>query len=98
MKRAGTIAMVMAGGLAALFALLGSLPVAGSAPEPRPERTWTRTRFSTLTSEVWRYGARFERRDLEPVPNNNPFPSPSRGATAPAAWRSARGATSCTWC
>lgn len=83
MKRAGTIAMVMAGGLAALFVLLGSLPVAGGAPEPRPERAWTRTRFSTLTSEVWRYGARFERRDLEPVPDNNPFPEPQPGRDRP---------------
>ena len=39
-------------------------------------RVYHGTRFTTLTSEVWRYGAKFVRRDLAPVPNNNPLPEP----------------------
>ncbi len=35
-----------------------------------------RTRFSTLTSRVWRYRQPFERHDLEPVPTNHPEPEP----------------------
>lgn len=35
-----------------------------------------RTRFSHLTSEVWRYGASFVKRDLPPVANNNPQAEP----------------------
>ncbi|RLB46271.1 MAG: hypothetical protein DRJ42_28055, partial [Deltaproteobacteria bacterium] len=34
------------------------------------------TRFSTLTSRVWRYRQPFERHDLEPVPTNHPEPEP----------------------
>ncbi len=36
------------------------------------EPLWYRTRFDRLTSEVWRYRQPFQRRDLKPVPNNNP--------------------------
>ncbi|MEZ6077819.1 MAG: hypothetical protein R3C56_19745 [Pirellulaceae bacterium] len=31
------------------------------------------TRFDRLTSEVWRYRQPFQRRDLQPVPANNPY-------------------------
>lgn len=34
------------------------------------------TRFSALTSEVWRYRQPFVRRDLDPVTNQNPHPEP----------------------
>ncbi len=36
----------------------------------------TRTRFSHLTSNVWRYGQPFVKHDLPAVPNNNPNPEP----------------------
>tara|TARA_B100000959_G_scaffold165849_1_gene173717 strand:+ start:3793 stop:6882 length:3090 start_codon:yes stop_codon:yes gene_type:complete len=35
-----------------------------------------RTRFSHLTSAVWRHGQSFEKNDLTAVPNNNPNPEP----------------------
>lgn len=38
--------------------------------------TVRRTRFSHLTSPMWRYGQPFPRLDLAPVPNNNPHPEP----------------------
>ena len=31
------------------------------------------TRFDRLTSDVWRYRQPFQRRDLQPVPANNPY-------------------------
>ena len=34
------------------------------------------TRFSHLTSSVWRHGRQFVKHDLAPVPNNNPNPVP----------------------
>ncbi|MCP4784847.1 MAG: hypothetical protein GY903_21965 [Fuerstiella sp.] len=34
------------------------------------------SRFNRLTSEVWRYGQQFQRRDLQPVPANNPHAEP----------------------
>ena len=53
--------------------LLGDLALATSTAAPP---SWRRTRFSAQTSHVWRYRAPFERRDLRPVPNNNPHPEP----------------------
>lgn len=38
--------------------------------------TRRRSRFDKLTSEVWRYRQDFQRRDLSPVPNNNPTATP----------------------
>lgn len=35
-----------------------------------------RTRFSGLTSDVWRYGQPFVAKSLTPVANNNPYPEP----------------------
>lgn len=43
-----------------------------SAKQSTSESKWRRSRFDRLTSEVWRYRQSFKRRDLKPVPNNNP--------------------------
>ncbi|MCW8918808.1 MAG: hypothetical protein OQL08_08350 [Gammaproteobacteria bacterium] len=50
--------------------------LSSAAPAP----AYQRSRFDRLTSEVWRYGARFEPRDLTPVANNVPghVPQPHR--------------------
>ncbi len=57
--------------------------VVGAASAPRSSLVsgdrapvHTRTRFSQLTSDVWRYRQPFVRRELSPVPNNNPLPEP----------------------
>ncbi|MCK6545719.1 hypothetical protein L6R52_07615 [Myxococcota bacterium] len=69
----------LAGGLFVLTALASGLFThVGAAPRPEAPsaKAHERTRFSGLTSEVWRHGRSFEARDLAPVPNNNPYPEP----------------------
>ncbi|MCC7334220.1 MAG: hypothetical protein IT422_03955 [Pirellulaceae bacterium] len=41
--------------------------------EKPEQRAPVGTRFDRLTSEVWRYRQPFQRRDLQPVPANNPY-------------------------
>ena len=78
MKPRRLLALSACGTLAAVFALLAALSSRERAlegPQPSPPR-YLGTRFSALTSDVWRYGAPFVRQDLAPVPNNNPLPEP----------------------
>ena len=78
MKRRCLPLLLACAALSALFgvlSLMASARAALAAPG-KPPRVYFGTRFSALTSEVWRYGATFARRDLEPVANNNPFPEP----------------------
>ncbi len=67
------------GGIALLTGLLVLLSVfsVGGSPDRSTtsrdtKKSYRRTRFDRLTSEVWRYRQPFVRRDLPPVPNNNP--------------------------
>ena len=63
--------------LAALAAASGSLVGSLHEGEPsEPDAPYVRTRFSHLTSDVWRYRSAFRKRDLRPVPNNNPKSTP----------------------
>ncbi len=67
----------------ALLGMLAVLATRNSADTDSPtfdrrseDVVRARTRFSHLTSEVWRYGSQFAKRDLPPVPNNNPDAEP----------------------
>lgn len=75
MRRPGMAALIVAGAVAA-GALAHALGDEGGAEPQRPRKPRLRSRFDRLTSHVWRYQAPFERRDLAPVPNNNPLPEP----------------------
>jgi len=50
-------------------------PATEDAASARPP-VHLRNRFGRLTSAVWRYRQPFVRRDLDPVPSNNPHPEP----------------------
>ena len=69
------LAALLAGLAGLAVAIAGSDPAIGARVDAEAKR-WTRTRFSHLTSEVWRYGQPFRRRDLTPVANNQPWPEP----------------------
>lgn len=79
MKRAALMPVLHVALIAAFAAgLIALLAAAGNtADKPaQPQKSETRTRFSGLTSEVWRHGQPFTAKSLAPIPNNNPYPEP----------------------
>jgi hypothetical protein len=64
--------------------LLGLLYLSGSfhsslaylRDSTSPAKEYLGTPFDKLTSPVWRYKQPFQRRDLNPVPSNHPYPEP----------------------
>ena len=62
----------------------GSARASGSPESPTTTPTVRlRSRFTTQTSAVWRYGSAFVRSDLAPVPNNHPHPEPQPDRARP---------------
>ncbi len=86
MKRRSLIRFIAFGGLVCAAVLIGALVEArtaddaarhdGQAKRDSSKTVRFRSRFDRLTSEVWRYRQPFERRDLQPVPGNNPNAKP----------------------